>query len=110
MMKIRVKSMHFHVDNKLVDYIEKKLNRLDRFFDRVVDAEVILKLQDTGSKVREKIVEIHIQVPGGVLLDKKVGRTFEAAVDVSVESIKRRLVKFKEKSSVQKGWEFPLEE
>jgi putative sigma-54 modulation protein len=110
MMKIRVKSVHFTVDSKLVGYIEKKLSRLDRFFERTIEAEVMLKLQDTGSKVREKIVEVHLKVPGGVILDKKTGRTFEAALDVSVETLKRRLVKFKEKLSERKGTDLALEE
>ena len=97
MMKIIVKSLHFNADSKLIEYVEKKLSRLTRYFDRAVDAEVHLKVQDTGSKVQDKITEIKIHVPGGWLMDKKTGKTFEEAVDQSVDTLKRQLLRHKEK-------------
>lgn len=99
MMKISVKSLHFSADSKLVEYVEKKLNRLNRYFERSVDAEVHLKLQDTGSRVQDKITEIRLHVPGGWLMDKKTGKTFEEAVDQSVDTLKRQLLRHKEKIS-----------
>ena len=54
MIQISVKSLHFHADAKLLDFIEQKLSRLGRYFDRPVEAEVHLKLQDTGTKINEK--------------------------------------------------------
>ena len=97
MMKISVKSLHFNADSKLIEYVEKKLSRLSRYFDRAVDAEVHLKVQDTGSRIRDKITEIKIHVPGGWLMDKKTGKTFEEALDESVDTLKRQLVRHKEK-------------
>lgn len=103
MMKISVKPVHFHADAKLVLFIEKKLNRLGRKFDGLVDAEVILKLQDTGGKVQEKITEIRLHLPGGWLLDKKTGKTFESAVNASLDTLKRQLVRHKEKEGDLRG-------
>jgi putative sigma-54 modulation protein len=97
MIQISVKSLHFHADEKLLDFIEQKLSRLGRYFDRPVEAEVHLKLQDTGSKVHEKITEVKIHVPGGWLMDKKTGRSFEAAITASTDTLKRQLVRHKEK-------------
>ena len=99
MMKISVKSLHFNADSKLIEYVEKKLNRLSRYFDRTVDAEVHLKVQDTGSRIQDKITEIKIHVPGGWLMDKKTGKTFEEAVDESIDTLKRQLLRYKEKMS-----------
>ena len=99
MMKISVKSVHFHADAKLIEYVEEKLSRLNRYFERSVEAEVHLKLQDTGSKVQEKIAEIKIHVPGGWLMDKKTGGSFETAITASVDTLKRQLVRHKEKTS-----------
>ena len=98
-MKISVKSLHFNADSKLIEYVEKKLSRLSRYFDRAVDAEVHLKVQDTGSRIQDKITEIRIHVPGGWLMDKKTGKTFEEAVDESVDTLKRQLLRYKEKMS-----------
>ena len=97
MMKVNVKALHFHADAKLIEYVEKKLSRLDRYFDRVVEAEVHLKVQETGTKVQEKITEVKIHVPGGWLMDRKTGKTFESAVDESVDTLKRQLVRHKER-------------
>ncbi len=99
MIQISVKSLHFHADAKLLEFIEKKLGRLGRYFDRPVEAEVHLKLQDTGGKIHEKITEVKLHVPGGWLMDKKTGRTFEAAISASSDTLKRQLVRHKEKGA-----------
>lgn len=100
MMNISVKSVHFHADPKLVSYIEKKMNRLSRYFDRSnVEAEVQLKLQDNGSRIQDKITEIKLHVPGGWVMDKKTGKTFESAITASVDTLKRQLVRHKEKAN-----------
>lgn len=99
MLKVNVQSLHFHADSKLVDYVEKKLSKLGRYVDRNVEAEVLLKLQDTGSKFQDKITEVRLHVPGGWMIDKKIGSTFESAIDNAVETLKRQLLKHKEKAS-----------
>ena len=99
MMNISVKAVHFNADSKLVTLIEQKLQRLSKFFDRDMQAEVHLKLQSTGGQIQQKIAEIHLKVPGGWLIDKKVDQTFESAVLASTETLKRQLVKYKERSN-----------
>lgn len=100
MMNIRIKSVHFHADQKLLTYIEKKISRLNRYFDRNnVEAEVHLKLQDNGGRVQDKITEVKLHVPGGWVMDKKTSKTFESAINASVDTLKRQLVRHKEKIS-----------
>ena len=100
MMNISVKSLHFRADQKLVTYIEKKMNRLGRYFERSeVEAEVQLKLQDNGGRVQDKITEIKLHVPGGWVMDRKTSKTFESAITASVDTLKRQLVRHKEKMS-----------
>ncbi|MBK8556138.1 MAG: ribosome-associated translation inhibitor RaiA [Lewinellaceae bacterium] len=96
-MKVNVQSVHFHADAKLLSYIERKMDRLSRTFDRIESVDVMLKLQDNGGKVQEKISEIKLQVQGGWLLDKKTGRSFETALNASIDTLKRQLVRHKEK-------------
>ena len=100
MMNISVKSVHFHADAKLVEYVEKKVGRLNRYFDRNnVDAEIHLKLQDTGGRIQDKITEVKLHVPGGWMMDKKTGKTFESTINASVDTLKRQLLRHKEKTS-----------
>jgi putative sigma-54 modulation protein len=98
MMNISVKAIDFSADSKLIAFIEKKLQRLTRYFDREITAEVHLKLQNTGSTIKQKIAEIHLQIPGGWLVDKKSDLTFEHAVAASTETLKRQLIRHKEKT------------
>lgn len=96
-MKVYTESVQFKADQKLLDFIEKKLNKIDHYFDRIIDARVTLKLENTG-QVRDKIAEVRLKVPGDLLVAKESQKTFEAAIDAVVDVLKRQLIKFKEKA------------
>ena len=95
-MKINMSAVHFDADQKLIDYIEKKTAKLEQFFDRIIDAQVFLKLENSG-QVRDKIVELKLQVPGDTLIATEVSKTFEASTDAVVDNMKRQLNKHKER-------------
>lgn len=99
-MEIHITSLHFDADQKLVDYIEKKANKLAQFSDRIIDAQVILKLENTG-QVKEKIFEMKINVPGDTLIATERSSTFEAATDIGVDNMKRQLVRYKERQRIR---------
>lgn len=96
-MKVYTESVQFKADQKLLDFIDKKLNKMDHYFDRIIDARVTLKLENTG-QVRDKIAEVRLKVPGDILVVKENQKTFEAAIDAGVDVLKRQLIKFKEKT------------
>ena len=55
-MKITVQSIHFNADQKLLDFIQKKVDKLDQFFDQIISGEVYLKLEnvdDEANKISE---------------------------------------------------------
>lgn len=95
-MTINIKSPQVSPDAKLVTYIEKKLSKLETFYDRITDADAVLKLENAG-QIKDKIVEIKMHVPGEVLFVKEVDKTFEAAADSAADTMKRKLIKFKER-------------
>jgi putative sigma-54 modulation protein len=98
MIKISVKAIHFSADSKLIAFIEKRIQRLSKYFEQDMTAEVHLKLQPLGSSVQQKISEIHLHVPGGTwLVDKKANVTFEGSIIESVETLKRQLIRHKER-------------
>lgn len=96
-MKVYTESVQFKADQKLLDFIEKKLNKMDQYFDRIIDARVTLKLENAG-QIKDKIAEVRLKVPGDVLVVKESQRTFEASIDEAVDVLKRQLIKFKEKA------------
>ncbi len=94
-MNVVTHAVHFNADRKLIDFIEAKLSKLQVFFDKIIDANVFLKLENSG-QVRDKIAEIKLNIPGAVIVVKEIALTFEAAIDEAVEILKRQLVKHKQ--------------
>lgn len=95
-MKIRVQSIHFTADSKLLNFIQKKADKLDQFFDQIIAGEIYLKLENTED-VANKITEIKLIIPGNDLFAKEQCKTFEEATDKAVESLRRQIEKHKEK-------------
>jgi putative sigma-54 modulation protein len=96
-MKVHTESVHFHADRKLIDFVDQKVSKLNLFFDKIIEAHVTLKTENAG-QIKDKVAEISLQVPGEVIFCKDTDKTFEGAVDSSVASLKRQLIKYKEKS------------
>ena len=98
-MKLQVHSIHFDADMKLLEFIQAKLNKLDIFYDRITGGEVFLRL-DKGDKkkIKSKLLEIKISLPGAVLFVKEMATSFEEAMDLAIEALKIQLKKFKEKA------------
>lgn len=96
-MNINVNAIHFTADQKLVDFAVKKASKLDTFFEGIISAEVILKVEKPET-ANNKIAEIKISIPANdYLFAKKQADTFEEAIDQSVDALKKQLAKFKEK-------------
>ena len=95
-MKVNVHAVNFNVDKKLVSFIEERLTKLEKFYDKVVTSDAFLKVENTSEK-ENKTVELKINVPGDEFVVKKTSKSFEEAVDLAVDSLERLLVKRKEK-------------
>lgn len=95
-MKVYTEAVQFKADEKLISFIDRKLSKMDHFFDRIINARVVLKLENSG-QVRDKIAEVRLNVPGEVLIAKSTSRTFESSVDGAVASLKRQIIKYKDR-------------
>jgi putative sigma-54 modulation protein len=96
-MKVQVHAIHFSADRKLLDSIQAKLNKLDTFYDRITGGEVFLKLARGEGKMREKLLEIKIVVPGAILFVKETARSFEEALDLALNALAEQIKRFKSK-------------
>jgi putative sigma-54 modulation protein len=96
-MKLQVHSIHFDADSKLINFIQRKIDKLETFYDRLVDGEVFLRLNNEG--IENKTVEIKLKVPGSQLFAKEQARSFEAATDLATEALRNQLKKYKTKES-----------
>lgn len=98
-MKVDVQAVNFNVDAKLVRFIQERLDKVEKFYDKVVSSTVFLKVDNISEK-ENKIVELKIGIPGDDILVKKQCKTFEEALDQCAETAERLLVKRKEKMRV----------
>jgi putative sigma-54 modulation protein len=97
-MDIKVQAVHFSADQKLIDYVESKVSKLNLFNDHIVTAEVFLRLDNT-TDLENKIAEIKLHLPGKELFAKKQSKSFEEAVDLSSEALRKQVLKEKDKVS-----------
>jgi putative sigma-54 modulation protein len=95
-MKVFTQSVNFNADNQLIELVEDKVSALIKFHDKIVNAEVFLKVQNTSDK-ENKITEIKINIPGSELIVKRETKTFEEGVNAAVDNLKRQLKRSKEK-------------
>ncbi len=93
-MDIKVESVKFDADRKLLDFIHEKVGKLDRFFDAIMKTEVTLSLVP-GHDNKKAI--IRVKVPGNDLIAERTCPTFEEAIATGVDILKENLVKTKEK-------------
>jgi len=95
-MEIKVQSIHFDADKKLVEFINDKVSKLSSLHDHITSGEVFLRL-DKNVSGDNKIAEIKVNVPGKELFAKRQCKTFEEAVDTSVEALRTQIKKYKGK-------------
>jgi putative sigma-54 modulation protein len=95
-MKVNMQSVNFNADQKLIDFVQKRMDKLDLFYDKVISSDVFLKVENTSDK-ENKIFEAILSLPGDSLVVKKQCKTFEEGVDMAVASLERQLKKRKEK-------------
>lgn len=95
-MKITVHSIGLTPHEPLQEFLEKKMNKLNTFYDKIQACEVFLKVENSNSK-ENKTTEIILNIPGDDIVVKKTAASFEESVDLCVDVAKKLLIKKKEK-------------
>lgn len=99
-MEIRIQSIHFDAAEKLQDFIQKKVSKLERVSENITDADVVLKIVKPET-ANNKDASIKLVVKNGDFFVNKVADSFEEAIDQCVEALEKQLIKFKEKSTAK---------
>ena len=95
-MKVNTQSVNFNADKKLINFIQNRLEKLDKYYDKVINADVYLKLDNSNDK-ENKIFEVRLNVPGDSFVVKKQSKSFEEGTDLAIGSLERQLKRRKEK-------------
>jgi len=98
-MKITVQSIHFNADKGLLEFIQKKVDKLETFYDNIINGEVYLRLENVEDEAN-KITEIKLMLPGNQIFAKEQCKTFEEATDLVVESLRKQIDKHKRKNEI----------
>ena len=94
-MKLQMHAIHFDADPKLLDFIQKKVDKLETFYDRMVDGEVFLRVNNEG--IENKTIEIKLNMPGNQIFAKEGAKSFEEAANMATEALRRQIRKYKDK-------------
>ncbi|MBT6235371.1 MAG: ribosome-associated translation inhibitor RaiA [Bacteroidetes bacterium] len=95
-MNTEIQAIHFKADQKLKDFVDIKLQKLETFYEDIIDAQVFLKIENTSVK-ENKIVEIKLNAKHNTFIQKETSITFEAATDIALEALKVQLKRHKGK-------------
>lgn len=95
-MNVKINAVHFKTDKKLQNFIKEKLMKLNTYYEGVIGAEVMLKLDNNEGR-DNKIMEVRVIIKGNDLFAVKESKTFEEATDLVTEALKKQLLKYKEK-------------
>ena len=96
-MRTIVKGKNAEVPDRVREYAERKLRRIERLLDDQTDATVELWTEHHKSAADTHLVEVTLIVHGRVLRSRATGTTYEAAIDEVIDKVERQAVEYKEK-------------
>jgi putative sigma-54 modulation protein len=95
-MQITIHSVRFDADQKLLNFINKKIEKLTQFDDELISSDVFLRIENATDK-SNKLVEVKINTGFNELFASKKCESFEEAVDLVQEILVRQVKKNKHK-------------
>jgi len=96
-MTVNIQTVHFDADGKLVEYVNKKMIKLNTFHDRIIKVDVFLKLDNVVHTIKDKIAEIRVHVPRHHFFVKCSSKSFEESFDNAFESPVNQVKRKKDK-------------
>ena len=96
-MNVQIQTVHFDADSKLLEHVNAKIEKLKTFHDKIISAEVYLKLDNFSHQVKDKVAEIKVYVPKHSYFVKHQRKTFEQSFDLAFDSLVNQVKRSKEK-------------
>lgn len=97
-MNVQIQTVHFEADTKLLEHVNKKLEKLRTFHDNIIGVEVYLKLDNIVHNIKDKVAEIKVYVPRHSFFVKHMSKGFEESFDHAFDSMVTRIKRQKEKT------------
>src|SRR5690606_27576381 len=96
-MNVNIQTVNFDADQKLIDFVNRKMEKLNTFHDRIIESAVFLKLDNVVHHIKDKIVEIKVHVPRHSFFVKASSKSFEESFDAAFDSLVNQVKRRKEK-------------
>ena len=96
-MELKIKAIHFDINEKLHAFIEKKAARLEKKFERATQLEVTLKVVKPET-AKNKETQLHLLLPGADVHAERVSDTFEEGIQECLDALLKQLERFKDKN------------
>jgi putative sigma-54 modulation protein len=98
-MNVSIQTVHFTADSKLVSYVQKKLEKLSQFHDRITKVDVYLKLDNVVHSIKDKVAEIKVHIPRHEFFVKQSSKSFEESFDTALDSVITQIKRKKERQA-----------
>lgn len=96
-MNVNIQTVNFEADKMLIELVNRKMEKLSTFHDRIIEADVYLKLDNVVHNIKDKIAEIRVHVPRHKFFVKATSKSFEESFDAAFDSIVNQVKRRKEK-------------
>jgi putative sigma-54 modulation protein len=96
-MNVKIQTVHFDADQKLLEHVQVKIDKLQQFHDRIIKVDVFLKLDNVIHSIKDKIAEIKVHVPKADFFVKSTSKSFEVSFDEAFDSLVTQIKRKKEK-------------
>lgn len=97
-MELIITARHFDLDNEVKEFSEGRILPLKRFFDRIIEADLVLL-----SEKHRQIAELTLNIPGGAIVAKAESKDIFESIDKTVAKVERQLIKRKDMMTDHKG-------
>lgn len=98
-MNVNIQSVHFEADSKLIGYVNRKLEKLSNYNDRIIQVNVFLKLDNVVHAIKDKIAEIRVHVPKHNFFVKSTSKSFEESFDDALDTMVAQIKRNKERKA-----------
>jgi putative sigma-54 modulation protein len=98
-MTVNIQTVHFNADTKLIEHVNKKIQKLNSIHDRITTVDVYLKLDNVVHQIKDKVAEIKVKVPRHEFFVKESSKSFEESFDGALDSMITQIKRKKEKEA-----------
>jgi ribosomal subunit interface protein len=106
MISLQITGRHFELDDKITEYVEKKIGRLDKYLPRnhqAIFGSVVLVKDKSKKQDNQFSCEVIIEVPGERVQATESTMNMYAAVDICEQKLKQQILRYKEKHEPAKN-------